>query len=137
MTKYTKDIADSICEEISQGKSLVKACKDLNVEYRHVFKWIAEEEGFKDNYTRAREAQADYLADQVMDVADDSTIASDDKRIRVDARKWYAGKLKPKKYGDKQVIAGDPDAPLNHNVTGKIDMGADLIAAAIERIKDK
>lgn len=33
-------------------------------------------------------------------------------RLRVDARKWTASKLKPKKYGDKQLIGSDPDNPL-------------------------
>ena len=33
-------------------------------------------------------------------------------RLRVDARKWTASKLKPKKYGDKLTHGGDPDNPL-------------------------
>jgi len=30
----------------------------------------------------------------------------------VDARKWIAAKLKPRKYGDRQIIAGDAENPL-------------------------
>ena len=107
MSTYTEEVADAICVIISEGKSLVSACKELGVEYKHVFKWIAEYPEFKNNYAQAREAQADYLADGVMDVADDPSIPSDDKRIRVDARKWYAGKLKPKKYGERQSVDVD------------------------------
>jgi hypothetical protein len=33
-------------------------------------------------------------------------------RLRVDARKWIAAKLKPRKYGDRQILAGDKDAPV-------------------------
>lgn len=32
-------------------------------------------------------------------------------RLRVDARKWIASKLKPRKYGDKLELGTDPDAP--------------------------
>lgn len=33
-------------------------------------------------------------------------------RLRMDARKWVASKLKPKKYGDKLALAGDDESPL-------------------------
>ena len=42
-------------------------------------------------------------AAQIIDVA---------ARLAVDTRKWIASKVLPKKYGDRQVLAGDPDAPL-------------------------
>lgn len=35
------------------------------------------------------------------------------------------------------TIKGDPENPLQHKHSGKIDMGADLIASAIERILGK
>jgi hypothetical protein len=104
---YTQETADSICNYIAQGNSLVKACKILDIDYSTVFDWIKKHEDFANNYTHAREAQADYLADGVLDIADDSSIPADDKRIRVDARKWYAGKLKPKKYGERQSVDVD------------------------------
>ena len=34
------------------------------------------------------------------------------QKNRIDARKWVASKLKPKKYGDRQIVAGDADSPL-------------------------
>ena len=35
-------------------------------------------------------------------------------RLRVDARKWTASKLKPKKYGDKTILSGDVENPLTY-----------------------
>lgn len=110
--EYSEALAEEICFELSQGKSLVRVCKELGVEYRYVFKWIGENDKFRDNYARAREAQADYLADGILDISDDSNLPSDDRRVRIDARKWIAGKLKPKKYGDSTTIKGDKDNPL-------------------------
>ncbi len=66
-------------------------------------------------YVRAREDQADTLADEIVAIADDGSNDTYEKdgvvltnqdvvarsRLRVDARKWVAAKLKPKKYGDK------------------------------------
>jgi len=40
-------------------------------------------------------------------------------RLRVEARKWIASKLKPKKYGDKITHTGDEDEPI-HMVTRRI-----------------
>jgi hypothetical protein len=33
-------------------------------------------------------------------------------RLQIDARKWLAAKLSPRKYGDKLELAGDPTSPL-------------------------
>jgi hypothetical protein len=109
--EYTKELGDEICALLLEGNSLVKACKETGAEYRTIFKWIKEYPDFADNYTHAREMQADSLADGILDIADDSALASDDRRVKIDARKWYAGKLKPKKYGEKQL--GDADNPVN------------------------
>ena len=38
------------------------------------------------------------------------------QRQRIDARKWTAMKLKPKKYGDKLELGGDPNNPLKFEV---------------------
>lgn len=110
MSSYTKTLDDKICTRIAQGKSLVKVCNELQIEYRYVFDWLKENKEFSDNYTRAREDQADFHADELLDIADDESIPADSRRIRVDARKWKAGKMKPKKYGDStQLKHADAD----------------------------
>lgn len=100
-----------------------------------VIRWLSLQPAFRDQYARAREAQADTLFDEILDIADDGhndwmlRSYGDDERwvengeairrsvLRIDARKWMAGKLRPKKYGDKLELAGDPDNPLVINVT--------------------
>ncbi len=117
--EYDKELASNICGGIIEGKSLVSVCKDLNINYRHVFDWFKEYPDFLDNYTRAREMQADYLADGVLDIADNSALQADDRRVKIDARKWYAGKLKPKKYGERQIQSGDDEQPIAHSISVK------------------
>jgi len=114
---YTPELADLICEQIADGNSLRSICADEDMPSKTtVFRWLAADTAFRDHYARAREAQADSLADDILDIADESahdtyidengnertnTEVVARSRLRVDARKWIAAKLKPKVYGDK------------------------------------
>lgn len=100
-SEYTEAEADSICVQIAMGKSLVNICKESGRDYSTVMKWLKDQPEFAKNYTAARESQADYHADEIIDIADDSLLTPDDRRVRIDARKWKAGKMKPKVYGEK------------------------------------
>lgn len=125
-TKYTQEIADKICDRLStSNSSLAVICKEVNINPSTVFEWIKNNESFSNNYARAREAQADFLADEILEIADDNTrdtktikkgnefIEVEDtewtnrSKLRVEARKWIASKLKPKKYGDKLDMTTD------------------------------
>ncbi len=96
-----------ICQQIALGRSLVSICKEPNMpHYSTTMEWRAEDVEFADKYARAREDQADYHAEEIVDIADtetDPNIA----RVRIDARKWKASKLKPKVYGEKLDLGGD------------------------------
>lgn len=116
-TLFSDDVADEICDKLSQGISLSKICS--NSEHlptsRTVWRWIRENEDFCRKYELAKEESADHLAEEAIEIADATyTDATEiqQARLRIDTRKWYASKAKPKKYGDRQVIAGDEDAPL-------------------------
>lgn len=96
---------------INQGKEEHGRFPD----YSQIMRWIDADENLCEKYTRAREAQADFMADEIVEISDSEAevvvdqngVARKDsadiqhKRLRVDARKWTASKLKPKKYGDK------------------------------------
>jgi len=127
---FDQDIADKLCEEIAtSSKSLRTICKEEGMpSVRTVLSWLSagdKEDGnplfkaFLRQYARAREEQADFLAEEIIEIADDGsndlmTVGKGDasyetenkevtnrSKLRVDARKWIASKLKPKKYGDK------------------------------------
>jgi len=102
-TDYTEDLGDLICEGVAQKTPLARLCEENKYlpNPRTVYRWLRTHESFCQNYTRAKEDQADYLAEECLDIADDSAIEPADKRIRVDTRKWLASKFQPKKYGDK------------------------------------
>jgi hypothetical protein len=126
-SSFTQEIADEICERLAEGESLRSICLADNMPSKGtVFRWLAENKLFQDQYTRAREEQAETLTDEMVEIADN---ASNDwmenhdpdnpgyrlngehvqrSKLRIETRKWAASKLKPKKYGDK--------VDLNHGV---------------------
>ena len=130
---FSVESADTICARLAAGEPLSRICRDDGMpSLTTVYKWLRESEEFAKNYARAREDQADTLADETLEISDDGTndwMASNDpdnpgyklngehvqrSKLRVDARKWAAAHLRPKKYGDlKQVELSGPDgAPL-------------------------
>jgi hypothetical protein len=50
--------------------------------------------------------RADRLASEILEIADDPSDDANSRRVRVDARKWVAAKLMPRKYGDRMEQAG-------------------------------
>jgi hypothetical protein len=123
---YGQETADTICEMLADGKSLRAICREDGMPNKAtVFRWLNRNEAFSDQYARAREAQADSLFDDMLEIADghgervDETgktlLATDVQRDRlaVETRKWMAGKLKGK-YSDKvKHVGGDEgDNPI-------------------------
>ena len=107
---YTQEMADKICELISSGGSLRTICEPDDMPSKSaVFRWLGKYEEFRDQYARAKEESAELFADEIVNIAD-STDDPQKARVQIDARKWVASKLKPKKYGDRvqQEISG-PD----------------------------
>lgn len=119
-TTYTKKIADQICALLAQGISLRTICKRNDMPgLETVFGWLRKNASFSEQYARAKEEASDALIEEMLDIADDGAndwMETHDpenpgwkfnhehvqrSKLRVDTRKWYASKLKPKKYGDK------------------------------------
>ena len=104
---YSQETADRICREIASGASLRAICAAPEMPHIDtVRKWLASgNTEFLAQYARAREEQADYYADEMVEIAD-TTDDPQKARLQIDARKWKASKLAPKKYGDKIQHAG-------------------------------
>jgi hypothetical protein len=105
-TDYTSELADIICERISLGESMRSIAKDKDMPAMStLFKWLREHETFSEQYTRAKEDESPMVyADKITDIADATVLGKIDPnaaRVAIDAYKWTAAKLKPKKYGDK------------------------------------
>lgn len=88
-----------------------------------VRRWLRDNLVFRAQYARAREEQADALFDECLDIADtplrvprkvkrggkmvtEYFDSIEQRRLQIDVRKWMAGKLRPKAYGDKLEVGG-------------------------------
>ena len=134
-TIFSQEIVDQICERLVEGESLRKICKRADMPgISTVIRWLADDAhtAFRAQYTRAREAQADTLADEILAIADTPKLGTvtmtkavtvagvtgvetktkrgdmlGHRRLMVDSRKWLASKLYPKKYGDRLELGGE------------------------------
>lgn len=108
---YTQSIADKICEATAvSSKSLKTICQGLKLKPMTVLQWLRNNEDFSKMYARAKEEQADLLAEEIISISEHTkedhtpftggNVVRRDQ-LRIDARKWVAAKLKPRKYGDK------------------------------------
>lgn len=120
-SKYTKELADAICERLAMGESMRTVCiEETMPAMSTIFKWLRENDQFSEQYARAKQESADAMAEEILDIADNGTndwetielengyekeVINHEvlarSRLRVDTRKWLMSKMKPKKYGDK------------------------------------
>lgn len=102
---YTEEMGDRICDLLTEGKSLRKICmSDEFPAASTVYVWLDRFPSFAEKYTRAREAATEDMLEDILEIADAKGIDPQEKRVRIDTRKWVMGRLKPKKYGDKQQV---------------------------------
>ena len=103
-SSYTKEVAEKICDLIAAGGHMHIVCaEEWAPAERTVYQWLRAHDEFAQMYAHARERQQEVFAAQVVLIADtvkDAAIA----RNMMDARKWHASKVAPKKWGDRLEI---------------------------------
>lgn len=126
---FSQELAEQICELIISGKSLLQICTlEEYPDKSTVFRWLAKNPEFRDSYARAKELSAEHMAEELLEIADDTSadvyehmpnnVAVQRDKLRSDTRKWLMAKLAPKKYGDKvQHTGGDGEGPVQFVVT--------------------
>lgn len=140
-TKYTKEMGEEICARIADGESLRSICKDDHICPKGtIMAWLFKDDEkyktFHDQYAKARQMQAESMVDECLDIADNgtndwmtrynnqgeeyqvqNTEAIQRSKLRLDARKWVAARLLPKKYGDFQrnEISGPDGGEIKTN----------------------
>ncbi|WP_186194461.1 terminase small subunit protein [Burkholderia gladioli] len=131
-TKFTKALAETICEHLASGLSLrqIEEIEGMPTKTT-ILRWLGDDRytEFRDQYARARDMQAEGMADEILEIADDGRndwmeVQSRDgehigwkvngeavqrSRLRIDARKWLLSKLLPKKYGNTPPDANGED----------------------------
>ena len=133
------EVRAKILEGIIDGKSLrTIAAEDGMPSVSTIMRWLQDDEEWREQYVRAREAGDDAMAEDIQAIADRTDLDANDKRIRVDARKWLLSKRQPKKYGDATTIK-HADANGEKMEMDEVTRAARLaaLAAQINRQKDQ
>ncbi len=121
-------ILDDIYSGRSCRKILDKADREVYPSFVTFCEWLDNDPLLVKHYTRACEARADKIFDDMLSIADDNardTFIDDNgiertnndviqrSKLMVDTRKWMLGKLAPKKYGDKLDLTTDGEKIQN------------------------
>jgi hypothetical protein len=116
-SNYTQQIAEEIVGRMAEGETLRQICRDPRMpSAATVHSWVLDDsEGFAQRYARARALLLEHWAEDMVEIADSTSLDPQDRRIKVDTRKWLLSKLKPEKYGNKlQHTGGDGESPIQH-----------------------
>lgn len=111
---------DWLCAELDAGRSVRAISEGLGATATAVLKWLDREPGRMRQYQLTRQALADAIVDELITIADEPVpigldgrmdpAAVNEKRLRIDTRKWIATKFRPSVYGDKVEVTA-PEVP--------------------------
>lgn len=121
-----KEIQDAVCKLLSETTLTLRQIQsELSKRLegvpplQNIMRWLQQDLKFREQYTRAREAQCEIMADEIQEISDDDGLDMgfteegkpfvnheniNRSRLRVDTRKWLLSKRMPKKYSDKLDI---------------------------------
>lgn len=123
-TLYSQELADLVCERVATSTmGLARLCESYDdlPNKSTINLWRYRYPEFSAQYAQAKLKQADLLAEEMLDIADDGTndwmesFGQDGEsigyklngehvqrsRLRIDTRKFLASKLLPKQYGQQ------------------------------------
>lgn len=113
-TDYTQELADKICEQLSQGMSLRSICLDDDMPSGvSIFAWLRKYPEFLKQYERACDERTESQQEIILDLGDKAIEHAEEAdpkasnaivsayKLKSDNLKWSMSKMKPKKYGDK------------------------------------
>lgn len=118
--KQRNEIVDNICFRIMKGESVRNILEEKDMPNRDTFyDWLNKYKDISDRYARACTIRAEYIFEEMIDIADDGTndymtikkgneeYNVEDKevtsrsKLRIDTRKWWLSRVNPKKFGEK------------------------------------
>lgn len=134
---FTPKLGADVCERISKGESLRSIGRDPKMpDVTTILRWVFDTSPseamkvFQKNYEVAREMRAEYVFEETLEIADDTSgdmmkvtrsVTKKGKtkkveeftanhanvhrsRLRVDTRKWFLSRMAPKKFADRVDI---------------------------------
>lgn len=113
-TRYTTELAALICQRVLEHGTLLEAC-EMHPELpgsTTVYAWLSAYPEFQDKYARTRGYVMEMWADEIIQTANDESLDPNDRRVKIDTKKWLMSKIAFRRYGDKLIHAGDRENPI-------------------------
>lgn len=110
----TPELLDQFFELLETGQDSNTLFKTMRINPTEFYRALDEDETLKSKYARARANWASALANQTLTIAD-SAVDAALARLKIDTRKWLAGKYNAK-FNDKSGIelTGAGGGPVQH-----------------------
>lgn len=96
---------------VGEACSQAEACRRLKLHAPSVSTAIMADPELRDRYDAVRQARGDAYGERVGDIVDQvikGKLEPDRARVAIDGLKWTAGRMAPKRWGDKLALT-DPD----------------------------
>lgn len=138
---YTQELGEDLCGHLANGGKVNEWCRAHNLDAAMIWRWEQRHPEFRQALARAREAQAFYWANEIVELADDSTDdwmevnrGTVDKprmvtlfnrdhyervRTKIQTRQWLMAKYSPKLFGEK-IEVEQTGAPGRRDLEGLI-----------------
>ena len=110
-TKYSKELVDTVLQELAVGKSIREALKTVNISWEIWRQWLNKKTGLRESYNLAKEDGIEYSMADVDQVAKDAVKKSANSKMDmanvkaidtfIKHKQWMASKLAARKYGDR------------------------------------
>ena len=126
--RWDIDTLEMMFAEVANGKTVAQACTAVfrDDEVNSFYRLILSDKAIRAMYDDARTVQAEKMAlDDLIELADDSSNDLTEEgransanvnrsRLQVETRKWIAGKLNFKRFGDKQQVDLEANIVVDH-----------------------
>lgn len=113
---------DDILQDIIKI-GVVKALRNQSVTAWSFYEFLKNNPLASEAYSRVLEYRTELLVDEVIEIADTEPCPQT-ARNRIDARRWYASKMRPSKYSDR----------IDVNITETVDIRSALAEANARRM---
>ncbi len=139
LTKKTEPILEEIFSRIAKGETLTHICKEESMPSTTIFmQWIQYDDDIRERYYRAKEVQAEYFSEEILDIADDSVsdiMQGFDRKgkpipmvnyenvkrseLRIKARQWLMERIRSSRFNEKVLVAKqEAQNPSMPNLSG-------------------
>lgn len=94
---------DALYARIADGETVLSISRDFGVSRNFLSGHLNHGPERKAKMRAARETHADFLGDEITEIADTATpITAQVAKLRIDTRRFVAGRLNPETWSDKQ-----------------------------------